>query len=404
MEKTDRRASIIGLIVLLIANTSAAGADWCTSALVNISASFSDVPYSLITLVNNIPNLCAVIFTLVAGALVNRKVTLKNMILIGTGLHCVGGIMPAFTGSSFALLMLGRFAFGIGYGIMQGICISMSFKLVTNEKLRAAAMGWALTAQYATNMVAQVVVGYLCERGWNYSFLIYAWSIIPFLVVLFLCPKFKLDKDDRTALGGEGSSLGQSETLWQSLKAMPKSVWIFSVIVGAYMFCYYPMFLTIGQIIIGRNFGTSVSVGYAMTFYSVSSLLGGLFFGVIAKYLKHWTCCLALIGVAVSSLGIYLATSYGMACLFLAVGGITSTLILPACNNNYYQQVPPSRSFLASSITLAGLNIGAFLGTPYIGLIELFGGEASTALLISPIILVIMGLVSVKLSKNTAAA
>ena len=108
MEKTDRRASIIGLIVLLIANTSAAGADWCTSALVNISASFSDVPYSLITLVNNIPNLCAVIFTLVAGALVNRKVTLKNMILIGTGLHCVGGIMPAFTGSSFALLMLGR--------------------------------------------------------------------------------------------------------------------------------------------------------------------------------------------------------------------------------------------------------------------------------------------------------
>ena len=131
MEKTDRRAFIIGLIVLLIANTS---------ALVNISASFSDVPYSLITLVNNIPNLCAVIFTLVAGALVNRKVTLKNMILIGTGLHCVGGIMPAFTGSSFALLMLGRFAFGIGYGIMQGLCISMSFKLVTNEKLRAAAM------------------------------------------------------------------------------------------------------------------------------------------------------------------------------------------------------------------------------------------------------------------------
>ena len=47
---------------------------------------------------------------------------------------------------------------------------------------------------------------------------------------------------------------------------MPKSVWIFSVIVGAYTFCYYPMFLTIGQIIIGRNFGTSVSVGYAMTF------------------------------------------------------------------------------------------------------------------------------------------
>ncbi|MFR5780894.1 MAG: hypothetical protein ACLUEK_03150 [Oscillospiraceae bacterium] len=41
-------------------------------------------------------------------------------------------------------------------------------------KSSARRYGWALTAQYATNMVAQVVVGYLCERGWNYSFLIYA--------------------------------------------------------------------------------------------------------------------------------------------------------------------------------------------------------------------------------------
>ncbi|MGN1027207.1 MAG: MFS transporter [Faecousia sp.] len=399
----EKKQAFIGLLVCLIANTSAAGADWVTSALTNIAETFPNVPYSMITLVNNIPNLCAVLFTIVAGALVNRKISLKNMMLIGIGFHAIGGVMPALTGnSSFAVLLLGRFAFGIGYGIMQGLCISMSFKLVTNEALRESAMGWALTAQYATNMVAQVVVGYLCEVRWNYSFYIYAWSIIPFLVVLLLCPRFPLDKDDRSAMGGEGSSLGKSETLWQSIKAMPATVWCFTVIVGLYMVCYYPMFLCIAQIIIGRGFGSPVNVGYAMTFYSVSSLLGGLLFGLVAKQMRHWMLFFSLVGVAISALGIYLSTSYAMVCIFLVVGGFTSTCILPACNNAYYKQVPPHRSFLASSVTLAGLNIGAFLGTPYIALVETFGGEAETCLLISPVILVIMGLVSVRLSKNAS--
>lgn len=398
----ERRNAIIGLLVCLIANTSAAGADWCTSALVNIAETFPEVPYSMITLVNNIPNLCAVVFTIVAGALVNRKVSLKTMMLIGIGFHAVGGIMPALTGdSSFAVLLLGRFAFGIGYGIMQGLCISMSFKLVTNEALREHAMGWALTAQYVTNMIAQVVVGYLCNMKWSYSFIIYAWSFLPFLVVLFLCPKFPIDKADTSAIGGENSSL-KSESLITSIKAMPASVWIFSLFTGGYMIFYYPMFLVIAQVIIGRGLGDPVSVGFAMTFYSVASLSAGVVFGFLAKKMKYTMLCFSLFGIAISAAGIYFAGSYAMVCAFLAIGGFAATCILPACNNAYFKQVPPQRSFLASSITLSALNIGAFLGTPYISLIESFGGEPMTCLLISPIFLVIMGLVSIAVMKKTA--
>ena len=139
---------------------------------------------------------------------------------------------------------------------------------------------------------------------------------------------------------------------------------------------------------------------YAMTFYSVSSLLGGLVFGVVAKHAKKYMLCLSLIGVAISALGIYFATSYIMVCAFLAIGGCTSTCILPACNNAYYKHVPPQRSFLASSITLAGLNIGAFIGTPYIALATGIFGNAESTLLVSPVILIVMGLVSISLSKK----
>ena len=95
MDKPTKTRTIIGIIVLIFANTAAGGAEWCSSALADIANVFPDVPYSIITFVNNIPNLCAVVFTIVAGVLVNRKITLRNMLLIGIGFHCVGGVLPA---------------------------------------------------------------------------------------------------------------------------------------------------------------------------------------------------------------------------------------------------------------------------------------------------------------------
>lgn len=164
MKKSAKVRAILSIVVLLFANSAAGGAEWCSSALANIADTFPDVSYAVITLVNNIPNLCAVVFTLVAGLLVNRKVPLKSMILIGIGLHCIGGMLPAIAGNeSITVMFLGRFAFGIGYGLMQGIGVSMSFKLIEDEKLRVHAMGWAVAAQYAMNMIAQVAVGYLCR-------------------------------------------------------------------------------------------------------------------------------------------------------------------------------------------------------------------------------------------------
>ena len=272
MDKSTRKRTIIGIIVLIFANTAAGGAEWCSSALADIASVFPDVPYSIITLVNNIPNLCAVIFTVVAGILVNRKITLRNMLLIGIGCHCIGGVLPALLGeSSMAMMFLGRFAFGIGYGLMQGIGISMSLKLVEDSRFRSHAMGWAVAAQYAMNMIAQVVVGHLCAIKWNYSFFIYLWSAIPFLIVLVLCPKFDLDKS-----ADKGQTKAKLESVSASIRTLPPIVWVFSAIAIVYMLSYYPMFLVIANIVVGRGIGNSVTVGNAMVFYSVATIIGGV--------------------------------------------------------------------------------------------------------------------------------
>lgn len=397
MDKTTKRRNIIGIIVLLFANSAAGGAEWCSSALANIAQTFPDVPYWVITLVNNIPNLCAVVFTLVAGLLVNRVIPLKTMILIGIGLHATGGILPALAGeNSIAVMFIGRFAFGIGYGLMQGIGISMSFKLVENENLRTHAMGWAVAAQYSMNMVAQVVVGRLCEIQWNYSFYIYLWSFIPFFIVLFLCQNFPVDKADFSAIGGSESSLAKGSSLGESVRRLPGNVWVFTVIVGVYMLSYYPIFLLISPIIVNRGMGTAVDVGTAMVFYSVATIVGGVVFGALEKIFKHRTLGLFLLGVAVSIIGLYFARSFAMVCIWLLLSGITSTGIIPGCINAFNGQVRKEDVFLATGITESGVNLGAFLSTPFIALIEGFGGSADQALIFSPIILIIMAFITVR--------
>ncbi len=395
MDKAAKRRTWIGIIVLLFANSAAGGAEWCSSALADIAGTFPEVPYSVITLVNNIPNLCAVVFTLVAGLLVNRRISLRAMIIIGIGLHAVGGVMPALLGEhSITIMFLGRFAFGIGYGLMQGIGISMSFKLVENEKLRVHAMGWAVAAQYSMNMVAQVVVGRLVEIQWNYAFFIYAWSFIPFLVAVFLCPRFPIDKSDYSALGGSNSVLAQKGSVWNSIRHLPKNVWIFTVIVALYMLCYYPLFLVISPIIIDCGLGTAATAGDAMVFYSIATIIGGVVFGAAEKVLRHWTLAAFLIGVAASLIGLYFAQSFAMVCFWLVISGITSTGIIPGCINVYNNQVDDSDAFLATGITESGVNIGAFLTTPFIAVIESTGGTAVQALLYTPVALVIMAFIT----------
>ena len=54
-----------GVIILIFANTVAAGAEWCTAALQNTQNSFPDVSYSVISLVLNLPNLCAAVLSVV---------------------------------------------------------------------------------------------------------------------------------------------------------------------------------------------------------------------------------------------------------------------------------------------------------------------------------------------------
>lgn len=70
----------------------------------------------------------------------------------------------------------------------------------------------------------------------------------------------------------------------------------------------------------------------------------------------------------------YFSHSFVSVAAWLVVSGVFSTGIIPACISAFSESVEEENKFLATSIAESGVNIGAFLGTPYIALIEAFGG------------------------------
>ena len=163
--------------------------------------------------------------------------------------------------------------------------------------------------------------------------------------------------------------MAKSGALVQAIKKLPPIVWAFSAIAIGYMLCYYPMFLVISKIIVGRGIGNSVTVGNAMVFYSVATIAGGIVFGFAEKLLKNKTMFVMLAVTGVTMLGLYFSHSFASVAAWLVVSGVFSTGIIPACISAFSESVEEENKFLATSIAESGVNIGAFLGTPYIALI-----------------------------------
>lgn len=369
----------VGIFVLLIANTTAGGAEWVTASLQDISAHFDSAPYSVITLINNIPNLCAVFMSVIAGLIVNRKIKLRPTLIFTTALWGLGGILPVFTGnSSIYSLLAGRIIYGIAYGIMQGLSIAMVFKLVKKENLRDRAMGWTQSAMYAMGMIAQIIAGILCVKQWNYSFAVYAWGFIPMIILIFMCPKTPLDTDI------------QREPLGKSLKKLPGVVWVFSILIAVWFCCMYPCMLNLAPIIISNGLGDAATVGSVMVFLNIGAFLGGLIFAPIVKVAKRFQlsfCC-------VLSMGSCLCFIFGNTLFVLTLGVFLFSLgggqIVPGAIRAYTDYTDDGSSFMASGLTFAFFNTGAFLSSLYLAVFEVLGKDIHTTFKTSFVVMIIL--------------
>ena len=136
--------------------------------------------------VSSVAALASVVIGLVIGFIAGKKVTYKAIVYCAGVCVLAGGLLPFFA-NNFAVLLVLRAVYGIGYGAMMSLQNTFAALTLSKEK-QTTALGIGMFVGYGTNCVLQFVGGLLADIQWNYVFLNNLFLIIPFVISLRCCP------------------------------------------------------------------------------------------------------------------------------------------------------------------------------------------------------------------------
>jgi MFS family permease len=185
-------------------------------------------------------------------------------------------------------------------------------------------------------------------------------------------------------LGAAQVQTAPPETLWASLRALPRPAWIlffgtFLNKFGAFVVPFLTLYLT------SRGF-TVGEAGLAVGVYGVGNLLASLLGGHLADYIgRRKTIVFSMFSGAVTMMLLSQAHSFPLILLLVLLTGLTNEFYRPASTALLTDLVPPSRRITAFATLRMAFNAGFAFGPATAGFLAtygffwLFAGDAATS-------------------------
>lgn len=248
-----------------------------------LSQSYPDVPIQTIRAITTVPSLMSFTVALFIAAMIGRKIPYKTAMLLGIGFCLVGGIMPAFLNSSFALIIFGRAIYGIGFSFF-GSRNAMVAKMV-GDKEAPKWIGYGTFLAGIVSIFIQMLSGYLGDINWRYSFLLHGICLLPLLIVLFLYtePEKTADTPEKKAASGK--------------KALEPRVCLFFFFNLLGVLCLYPIVSSISIFVAERGLGGAAQSGMVSSAYTLGGVIIALVFGYFYTRYNRWSINFAFLGI-----------------------------------------------------------------------------------------------------------
>ncbi len=231
---------------------------------------FPGVSLSTIELITTIPSLFQMIGILI-GKFVADRIGHKYTML--TGLFCcgIGGVIPVFL-PLFPVIMVTRCLFGIGTGFINASLLVLIIHFFTGNT-RSTVIGLNGTFGGIGSALWTFIAGQLLVFGWNISFAVYVMGFVVAAVFFFFVPN--VPKESRP----EKST---SESVKQTFPAglIGLAILDFASVLLATFYV-----IKASTLITESGFGTAAEGSTAISILSVGSLLAGLSYGKLRKWL-----------------------------------------------------------------------------------------------------------------------
>lgn len=329
--------------------------------------------------VSSVSAIASVIFGLVVGIIAGKKVKYKTIALFAGVCVIVGGLVP-FGVTNYAVLLIFRAIYGIGFGGMMSLQNTFANLTLPKEK-QASALGLGMFVGYGTNCILQFIGGPLADIKWNYVFLNTLLLIIPFVILLVCCP----DIPNHTAV---------SETNGEKKENVSYPPIVFAICIMMALVGLFVAPLLIGCSFLSTAINPSATIaGVVAVCFSIGCMVGGLVYPKLSKMFGRYCFTCFLIIAAIGLVGSALANNIPLLCVTIFLGGAGFSTIQAGAMMVTGASVSKSAVAMASSMIMACFNLGMFLCSPIQTIVDSVIGNGLKTLLYMGAVVFVVGAV-----------
>lgn len=213
---------------------------------------------------------------------------------------------------------------------------------------------------FGTNCLLQFIGGILADISWNYVFLNHILLLIPFAILLFLCPDIDSDTEQ------------PEETTTEHYSPSVFKMWIMMAFVG----------IIIAPLLIGCSFLSDAIIpsatiaGIVAIFFSLGCMAGGLSYSKLFKLLKQHSLPFSLVVCLIGVIGCGIVRTIPLLCLMIFIGGMGFSTTQASAMMILGLVSSPAQIAMASAGMMSLFNLGMFLSSPFDAVIGMITGDA----------------------------
>lgn len=311
-----------------------------------------------------LPSLTQIISAFLCGYLAGRYVNYKTLLILGVGGVAIFGTMPVIMSADtpFWLFLVLRACFGFCLGFLMPVMNTTIAKLFSDEGKRSAAMGKCNVVFNIGAIVGVLGGGALASMAWNGSFWMYGISAIVFI---FVCIWFK-----------EPDHAAEMEAKEKGEKAkIPAIGWFFIAMFTIVNMVDQPVMSILANVFAQYGIGDAGTASLAQAVFLLMGIVIAACFAPIFKKLNKWVLAVSALCVGVGQLALFAGTHIAPALIvcviaiaFIGGGSAGITIGTPMVASTV---VTPAAYAAAMAFSKVGMDIGAFLSSPYVQLVTM---------------------------------
>ena len=357
---------IVTPVAILLVSIMTEGMFLISPAIQTIADAFPDVPLNTVALTVTLLNLMMIPTTIIVGYIEGKYISCKNLILIGSVMFVVAGVLPVFL-TDFNAILVTRVFVGIAMGIVTPLSSTLILRYFEGDRQKTM-MGIQTAVKNFGGVVCSAFAGMLAVISWKYPFWSHLIGLVPLVMVYFWVPDLVVDASDGERLSDETTIRGKGEA------KMSSGVWGVAFSAFVLVLCLYPALIYMSSIIAENEFGTATDAGVGHAIYTAAGIFAGLVYGFLKSRANYFTLS---IGLALECLGLILAATANSLLVFdfgLLLIGISFGVVMTECLILMNALVPGSRQSFALGLTICAMNCGAVVSPYYLVLLKnLFG-------------------------------